>query len=220
MDYHLINPIVAQSHLQIMGGFYPRHNDPVPAGTRTVLMLGPIQTTFWSFVTSSIEFLDGKPDPLDRWSRRIIAGIAKETKATAMFPFGGPPYLPFFEWAIRTGRCWTSPVQLLVHDTAGLLISFRGALAIAERIELPPTESESPCESCMDRPCTTRCPVHALAEGHYDAQTCIDYVSDRAGIDCLANGCAVRRACPLSVNAAQPPAQAHFHQEARIGRKG
>lgn len=216
MDSDLIHSIVARHHLQIMGGFCPHSDDPLPADTRFVLMLGPLAPSFWRFVTTSKEFLDGKKDPLDRWSQRVIGQIATETASTPLFPFGGPPYLPFQDWAIRSGRCWVSPVGLLVHDTAGLLVSFRGALAMTQSFDLPPGASQSPCENCRDRPCENHCPIHALDDKHYDHRACLSYLTNPLGIDCLSKGCAVRRACPINGSTMQPPSQARFHQEARL----
>ena len=57
------------------------------------------------------------------------AGAARSA-ATALFPFGGPPWLPFPAWARRTGRAWDSPVGLLVQRRPGLFVSYRGALAL------------------------------------------------------------------------------------------
>ena len=79
-----------------------------------------------------------RPDPVDRWSRRVIGRLACDLGAKALFPFGGPPYHPFYQWALRTGRAWESPVRLLVHDTQGLMVSFRGALALREAMAVPP----------------------------------------------------------------------------------
>jgi epoxyqueuosine reductase len=59
------------------------------------------------------------PDPIDRWSRRVIGHMACDLGAKALFPFGGPPWHPFIAWAKRSGRAWESPVGFLVHDRAG-----------------------------------------------------------------------------------------------------
>jgi hypothetical protein len=47
------------------------------------------------------EFRDGRPDPIDRWSRRVIGHMACDLGAKALFPFGGPPWHPFIAWAKR-----------------------------------------------------------------------------------------------------------------------
>lgn len=199
--------------LDLFGGFHPGDEDGVPEGTGTLLLLGPREPGFWAAVTASPEFRDRAPDPLDRWSARVIAEIAARFGATALFPFGGPPYLPFISWALKTGRAWVSPVGLLVHDRAGLMVSYRGALALPERLELPPAPPK-PCDVCADRPCEAACPVGALSGSGYDVPACKAFLDSAAGQDCREGGCAVRRACPVSQAYGRLPEQSAFHMRA------
>lgn len=216
MDYRYIDECAAPNWLQVYGGFHPKEDEPLPNGTKSVLLLGPLEPDFWSHVKSSPEFLDGEANPLDRWSTRTISQIAHQVQATPLFPFGGPPWLPFFKWAIQTGRCWSSPIGLLVHDTAGLLVSFRGGLALPIYIELPANSSQSPCLTCEDRPCLDSCPIDALTETGYDSKSCITHIRSSVGQECLTNGCIVRRSCPISVSFPRSEEQSRFHQEALL----
>jgi hypothetical protein len=198
--------------LAILGGFHPAPGEPhVPSGTATLLLLGPHEPGFWAHVTASAEWRDGRPDPLDRWSRRVIGRIACDLGAKALFPFAGPPWLPFLSWAERTGRAWASPVRLLVHDTAGLMVSFRGALALKERLDLPPPPAAAPCATCADRPCLTACPPRALTAAGYDVPACHAFIDTPAGAGCMGLGCAVRRACPVSRSYGRLPEQSAYH---------
>jgi hypothetical protein len=129
----------------------------------------------------------------------------------ALFPFGDPPYRPFYRWALRTGRAWPSPVTLLVHETAGLMVSYRGAIALAERLDLPAAPHESPCDSCADRPCLGACPAGALTARGYDVPACHAFLDTGPGADCLSSGCALRRACPLSQAYGRLPEQSAYH---------
>ena len=211
-----VEEVVARIGLRVFGGFHPVKSDNAPEGCRTMLMLGPDEPGFWDRVSSQPEFCDGRPDPLDRWSRRAVEPVAAELGATALFPFGGPPWLPFFSWALRTGRCWQSPVQFLVHDIAGLFISFRAALAFSSEIALPNTPSGPPCQDCVERPCLQACPVGVLDDRHYDAEGCRAHVSSVDGSDCLERGCNVRRSCPVSIAFGRSERQSQFHQLAFI----
>lgn len=219
MDYHLIDAAAAAHRLQIYGGFHPKGEDRAPEGTRTLLMLGPREPGFWTFVSAAAEFSDNRANPLDRWSARAIHSLAQDMSAQALFPFGGPPWHPFYSWAIRTGRCWASPVAFLVHDKAGLFVSFRGALAFTEHIDMPPPPDSTPCSACADRPCVSACPADVLDETRYDSVGCMSYVGSSAGADCLNKGCAVRRACPVSVSYPRAEAQSKFHQEALLRQR-
>ena len=182
--------------------------DEIP-GCASLVLLGPEGPGFWPHVTVAPEFADGAPDPLDRWSRRVIGALARGLGAKALFPFGGPPWPPFTDWARRSGRAWPSPVGLLVHDSHGLMLSYRGALALPHRLALP-SAAVRPCDTCADQPCLTACPVGALSSGGYDVPACKSDL-DRPGNDCMARGCAVRRACPVSGGAARSEAQSAFH---------
>lgn len=202
---------IAERHLTIMGGFHPEPDDGVPEGCETLLLLGPREPGFWAAVSITESFTDDAPDPLDRWSRQVIGRLACDLGAKAYFPFGGPPWHPFIGWAQKTGRIWTSPVGLLIHDEAGLMVSFRGALGLRERIDLPQPPAARPCESCSAQPCRTACPVDALSETAYDTGACHGFLDTASGRDCLTQGCAVRRACPISRTYGRRPEQSAFH---------
>ena len=200
---------LAAHHLTVLGGFHPTEEDGTPPGTETLLLLGPAEPGFWAHMTAQPEWLDDAPDPVDRWSRRVIGTIACDLGAKAVFPFGGPPYHPFYRWALRTGRTWDSPARLLVHADQGMMVSFRGALALKERVDIPAAVAR-PCDSCA-QPCLTACPVGALTAAAYDVPACRAHISTAEGADCLTGGCLVRRACPVSQGYARLPEQSAYH---------
>ena len=205
---------LAEDRLEVLGGFSVAEGEAgFPAGTRTLLMLGPKEPGFWAHLTAQPEWAqfekDGQADPVDRWSRRVIGRIACDLGAKALFPFGGPPYHPYYQWALRTGRVWDSPVRLLVHAGQGLLVSFRGALALKEVVEVPPPMGK-PCDACL-APCLTACPAGAVTEAGYDVPRCHAFLDQPEGADCLAGGCLVRRACPVSQSYARLPEQSAYH---------
>lgn len=210
MTYHAALTAARTHGLDIYGGFHGDIFDGLPAEHQTLLMLGPAGD-FWTRFQREPEYRDRRPDPIDRWSTRVIQTLAAQLDATPFLPFGGPPYAPFLSWAIKTGRAWSSPVGMLVHDTTGLMVSYRGALAFRGRLTLPPTGAK-PCDGCAAKPCLSACPVDALsAEKGYDTAACHDYLTTRAGQSCLSQGCIARRACPVSAGANRSPAQSAHH---------
>nr|WP_299784471.1 ferredoxin [uncultured Marivita sp.] len=203
--------------LAVRGAFHPGGGDGAPADTGTLVLLGPDEPNFWAIFTASPEYRDGQAHPLDRWSKRVVSELATPLGGTGIFPYDGPPYAPFLLWAERTGQSWPSPVGLLVHDTAGLFISFRAALALRERIELPLSPLRAPCDSCAGTPCKTACPVGALVEGQaYDVPACMAHIRSPEGAACR-EGCLVRRACPVSQRFGRLPEQSAFHMRAFLG---
>jgi ferredoxin len=209
-DYAGIAASAAAHRLAIFGAFHPSPGDGAPEATATLLLLGPAEPGFWPHVTAAPEFADGAPDPLDRWSRRTIGALAGDLGGRALFPFDGPPWSPFIAWAKRSGRAWESPVQFLVHDTAGLMVSYRGALALPRAIALPDPPGAPPCAGCS-RPCLDACPVGALSGEGYDAPSCHAFLDTGPGADCLGAGCRVRRACPVSRSYGRLPDQSAWH---------
>jgi epoxyqueuosine reductase len=199
----------ADHRLMVMGAFHPGPEDGLPDDILTLVMLGPAEPGYWAHLTAQPEW-DGMPDPVDRWSRRVIGGMACDLGGKAYFPFGGPPWRPFIAWAKRTGRAWASPVTILVHDGAGLMVSYRGAIGLRERLDLPAT-GPRPCDACAGRPCLAACPVGALSGAGYDVPACHGYLDTAPGQDCLSNGCAVRRACPVSQGYGRVAEQSAYH---------
>ncbi len=207
----------AEAGLRALGGFHAgTEDDDLPAGTQAVVLLAPREPGFWARIGAEPEFADGRPDPLDRWSRRTVGRLACALGGKALFPFGGPPWRPFLSWALRTGRLHPSPVGMLVHNDAGLWVSLRGALALRQRIDLP-GPAPSPCDTCAGQPCRTACPVGALGGGPYDIATCRGHIAAPEGAECMAAGCRARRACPVSARYPREPAQSAFHMRAFTG---
>lgn len=215
MDYETITAAAAPYRLTIVGAFHPDATDLAPEGTGTLVLLAPRDPDFWTYLQTQPEAQDGAPDQIDRWSTRTVTDIADTLGATALFPFGGPPWHPFISWAKKSGSIHASPVSLLVHNDQGLMVSFRGALALKETIPLTPPRL-SPCLLCA-APCETACPVNALSEDGYDTAACHAFLNTAEGADCMTNGCKARRACPVSQSFNRDPAQsayhmAHFHK--------
>lgn len=144
----------------------------------------------------------------------MIGDLARRWRGDAIFPSDGPPFPAFLDWARQSGQAHVSPIDLLVHVDAGLLVSYRGAVLLPRRIALPPARP-NPCDSCAQAPCTTACPVQALRPGApYDVAACQRHLRSPEGADCRETGCKARDACPLSVAMHRPPAQAAFHMAA------
>jgi hypothetical protein len=183
--------------------------------TATLLLAGTIGSSWWDAFAGAPEAADGRPDPLDRWTRRLLAGLAAGCGAVALFPFGGPPYLPFQRWARRAEPVAPSPLGVLIHPDFGLWHAYRGALAFAERLALAPAERRaSPCDGCAARPCLAACPVGAFAATGYDVAACVAHLGGGRGGACLSLGCQARLACPVGAEHRYAPPAAAFHMAA------
>jgi hypothetical protein len=213
----MLRSAVADAGLAWRGAFHPAAEDSVPfiggGPAATVVLLGFAGHTGWPAFACTPEANDGAPNPLDRWSRRIIDGLAQAVGAAALYPFGGPPWHPFQRWAMRAESVHPSPLGLLIHPVWGLWHSYRGALAFRAHIDFSGDEigRASPCASCAAQPCLAACPVAAFKDGGFDAEACKGFVASSSGRDCRDNGCLARRACPVGPAHRTSSPQARFH---------
>jgi hypothetical protein len=186
-------------------------------GGETLVLVGNAGSRLWPVFTESPEYRDGRPDPLDRWCRRIGNRLAEETGAKVIFPFDGPPYPPFLDWAAQAGIAFPSPVSMFVHPRYGLWHAFRFALLLDRPLEgLPGKKSGSSCLSCPDQPCLEACPVDAFDDGVYRVGDCLGYLGLDPDSSCRTSGCAARRACPVGRAFIYEPGHAQFHMNAFI----
>ncbi len=201
------------------GAFHPVPADAVPdmadgRPVATLMLVGVAGRSSWDAFQAAREARLSR-NPLDRWSTRVVGELAEALGAEALFPFGGPPYLPFVRWAQRAEPVYPSPIGPLIHPDYGLWHAYRGALAFAHGIELPPPDVRpAPCDTCADKPCLDSCPVGAFTPGNYDVPACIEHIASARGGECLGGGCLARRACPVGVGFQYAPPQMAFHMAA------
>lgn len=218
-DYGLVDAALRAHGLIARGGFHPEPADAVPALSdgrvaRTLVLAGNAGPEMWRVFAAAPEFAT-EPNPLDRWTARVLGAVAAEMAGETLFPFGGPPYRPFVAWAKRAEPVAESPLGILIHPDYGLWHAYRGALVFAEAFDLPArVERPRPCDTCADKPCLSACPVNAFTNPGYDVPACVGHIATPAGGDCLALGCRARRACPVGTEFRYAPAQAEQHMQA------
>jgi ferredoxin len=211
-----IRAAITARGLSWRGAFHPLASD-LPDGCEagTLVLAGFTGHENWDCFKSSPEATDGQAHALDRWSRRVIGGLAQALDAIALFPFAGPPWLPFQRWAQKAEPLHPSPLGMLIHPDWGLWHSWRGALAFRERFDLPPPDLRpSPCDTCVGKPCLTACPVNAFTQTGYAVAACVAHIDSARGTDCMEQGCRARRACPVGAAHRYVHEQANFHMRA------
>jgi hypothetical protein len=219
VDYAAVVRAIAAAGMVARGGFHPAAEDGVPdlvtgQPARTVILAGDVGGRMWPAFAAARDSLPGA-DPLDAWTRSVLTDVAGRCRAVALFPFGGPPYLPFQRWAQRAEPVAPSPIGILIHPDWGLWHAYRGALAFAEAMVLPsPDRRPSPCLTCLDKPCLATCPVDAFGPSGYDVARCVGHAGGPAGTACAQRGCLARHACPVGAEHRQGAAQAAFHMAA------
>lgn len=208
MNWAKLHALLEPLGLRPVGAVRPDDAAPSPV----IVPIAPDEPKFWQVFRNSPEFGDGKDHPMDRWSERVISDLARKIGASAYFPFSGPPYYPFFDWALGTGRVHQSPIKLAVDHHAGLFVAFRGAIGLTTDIDAPEA-TDHPCHNC-DAPCAKSCPIGAFDTGIYAAAACTDHITSYAGNKCWQGGCLARRSCPLTHKTQRSAEHAQFHLSA------
>ncbi len=186
-----------------------------------IALVGNIGSSYWSVFSASPEYQDGQADSLDRWSRRVGEQVAQAFSVKAIYPFEGPPYYPFLQWAQRADALSQSPLGLMIHPQFGLWHSYRFGLLIPQsrQSDQQNMSVESPCSGCAAQPCLHACPVDAFSAKGYDVDACANYLKQTPDARCHRQGCQARLACPVGVAYQYESAQHTFHLRAFIAAR-
>jgi hypothetical protein len=218
-----ITTLLEPMGLALLGSFIPVGADNVPdlkdgRSARRLLLIGNGGSSFWQKFSHSPEYRDNNPDPLDRWSRRTGMQLARKLGGIALFPFDGPPYLPFQSWAKKTAQIAPSRISMVMHARFGLWHAYRFALALPD-LQTGSAQGQiftSPCMDCEDQPCLKACPVDAFSGDGFGAGQCIKYLAQDAETTCRRLGCEARRSCPVGKDFIYQPSHAQFHMDAFV----
>jgi hypothetical protein len=182
-----------------------------------VALVGNVGADMWGHFSTAAEYRDGQPNPLDRWSRRVAADVCERFDLEAVFPFDGPPYLPFQRWAGSAEALEQSPLGLMMHPQYGLWHAYRFALLLPQTSVLATNQQmASICDACSDKPCLNTCPVSAVTESGYNVPACIRYLKSHTDAPCHQHGCMARYQCPQGQNYRYHDAQSQFHLRAFV----
>ena len=220
--------------LHLRGGWRPESGDGIPTlpdgqNAAVVWMVGAVGSALWPAFSASPFYADGLPHPLDRWSRAIGQALAQRWGGLALFPFDGPPYHPFQQWASRAETLHSSPLMLRIHPDYGLWHAYRFALAlptlapgdVPEPPSAPTTASTDLdlCLRCEGQPCLQACPVQAYTGTSFQVDACSTHLHRVGGQACMQSGCLARLACPQGQAYAYTPEHAAFHMQAFVGAR-
>ncbi len=205
MDIKTLNQRVAAYGFCLRGTFNQEGQDG------TSVLIGNLGGDLWPLFKATKP--KGK-NPLDRYTKKVLEEIAKEVGAEVYFPFEGPPFHPFQKWAQLAEPVFPSPIGPLVHPIYGLWHAYRALFVFKDKLNSEDLlrGTKSPCDTCLDKPCLSTCPVAAFSQTKgYDVAKCIRHLKTAEGDDCMKKGCRARRACPIGVQYIYPSEMAQFH---------
>ena len=187
------------------------------ARAESVVLLGNIGGSIWEPFSQwrAAPGNSERRDPLDDWSKSVVAPLSETLGATAYFP-SDPPWQPFQTWAKKAEGLKPSPLGMLIHPEYGLWHGYRGALGFSCRLDIRQAATGShPCDGCHEKPCLSHCPVGAVTPAAFEVATCRSHLRTPIGQGgCMRDGCLARNACPVGSAYRYPREQLAFHMAA------
>jgi ferredoxin len=206
MEHPILNAIRREGFTPL-GWFAPKD----VSDAAFIVLIGNVGIDmFRRFATERKEHVDS----MDDWTRAVVDPLAESFDAKAVYPFD-VPHQPFLTWARQAGAGHVSPLGLNIHGQYGLWHAYRAALLFPVVFDLPRNSAGAhPCDSCIDKPCLTACPVSAFDGKRYDLAACGQHILSGAGEECTSEGCQARLACPVGKQYQYHPRQVQFHMRA------
>ncbi|MEL7428439.1 MAG: ferredoxin [Pseudomonadota bacterium] len=190
---------------------------------RQGLLVGNAGPRLWSVFSQSEEYLDGLPDPMNRWTARVLRQISSDHFLDPpVFPFD-EPYWPFQRMLAAATGMRQSPLGLFIHPEFGLWQAVRGVLVLPQdrKFVIPDSaladifeRQNHPCDVCKTKPCLSACPVDAFDGKSLSVASCHAHLSLDHGPRCMTLGCRARDACPVGSQHRYDSGQVQFHMKA------
>lgn len=190
------------------------------------LLIGNAGQQMWEEFSKSDDFGDGKTDPMNCWTHRVLDALAQEIEVRAVYPFD-EPYWPFQRLAQKVAGVKPSPLGILIHPEYGLWHAFRGLFILDETHVFMsqingmlenPDKSIHACDTCEDKPCLTACPVGAFTGEQLIVKSCFEHLDSGIEPDCMGHGCRARSACPIGAAYKYKREQRQFHMSSYRGK--
>ncbi|MDX1523803.1 MAG: hypothetical protein R3264_19405 [Anaerolineae bacterium] len=181
-----------------------------PADYARLVLLGNGGTGFWPALQA---YGMRTEHPVDHFSltlaQTFITGYLGDPPTLIAYP--GDYAIPLQRLGQLAGWSHPSPLGLGISPVYGVWFAYR--VAFFTTLPLPVTEqfiTQSPCDTCLDKPCISACPVRAVRGiDVFDIPTCMDYRLS-SNTTC-ADRCLSRLACPYFPQHRYPLAQVQYH---------
>jgi len=226
IDLQQLNVVLEAQGMRNFGGFRfePQH---LRKGSDELLgangiLIGNAGPDMWNVFSASSEFSDGLPNPMNRWTKRVLDNVANRFGERCIFPFD-EPYWPFQRFLQSAAGLRQSPLGLFIHPEFGLWHALRGVLICSENAEnahiFKETEERAktliqhPCATCLDQPCLSACPVGAFDGENLNVRPCFKHLDSNQDPMCMELGCRARQACPVGIDHRYHSDQVRFHMK-------
>jgi hypothetical protein len=188
-------------------------------GAAGALIVGSGGPAFFDLFEAAPEAADGAPNPLDRYTARVVAGAARAALDPlgithgVGFPFDARPLIPFQRIGRAAGLGGPGPLGLQIHPRFGPWWAYRGLIALDRPLPPAPPPGDG-CAGC-DAPCVAACPAGAVARAGFDVAACH---ARRLRAEPCRLSCAARIACVRGPEHRYRDAELAFHMRASMPR--
>lgn len=180
------------------------------ASYKRLVLLGNAGKGLWAGLQAA--GMRGK-NPIDRYSQQLAERFINEFTNAAptlqLYPHGA--MIPLQQLGKLAGWHHDSPLGLGIHSEYGVWFAYRAAFLIDAALPLQqPAPTQSPCDTCADKPCMQACPAGAVREiGKFSIPQCATQrLSPNAA---CADRCLARLACPVAPQHLYPIEQVQYH---------
>jgi hypothetical protein len=191
------------------------------AGAGGALIVGSGGPAFFDRFEREPEAADGAPNPLDRYTARVVAGAARaalEPLAIAHavgFPFvDSRPLIPFQRIGRAAGLGGPGPLGLQIHPQFGPWWAYR-ALIVLDRPLPPAPPPGDGCAGCA-APCVAACPAGAVRRSGFEVAACH---ARRLVAEPCRLSCDARIACVRGPEYRYRDVELAFHMRASMPRR-
>lgn len=189
-------------------------------GARGALVVGGGGRPFFDGFTAAAEARDGQPDPLDRYTARVVAAAVAgalaggNVRAAIAHPFDAHPVIPFQRLGRAAGLGGPGPLALQIHPVFGPWWAYRALIALD--CPLPPAGAPGDACAGCPAPCVSACPGRAVSQAGFGLVACHAHRMEAA--ECQLS-CAARLACIRGPQHRYADEQLAFHMRASMPRR-
>ena len=187
---------------------------PQAASYRQLILIGHGGSAFWQALQASGRELtrNESAHPVDDFTVATVQQFLQSefTGVPYEIVYPGSYTVSLQELGKLAGWHHPSPFMVGINATFGSWFAYRAV--VLANTDLPatmPVQTESPCASCVAKPCISSCPAHALDDDKFDLHKCLSY--RRQTDSACKNTCVARTSCPVASEHRYSDAQIHYH---------
>lgn len=176
---------------------------------RQLILIGHGGKALWRALTESDSNTE---DPIDHFTidviSRWLSTYHSGTQSVVIYPTSQD--VDLISLGKLAGWHHETPFKSGINQQWGPWFAYRAVILTDSQFETtPPSTAPSPCATCQEKLCISRCPVGACSEQGLDISKCISYRKTQHSS--CAKTCLARISCPVQTQHQYTETQMDFH---------